>query len=466
MRTPTYRLTISSHHSAHIRSHSFPGDGLEAASILLCTKSSDRRLVVKKLILVPLDECSRDPHRITWPGTFLEEAIDQAMLENLSIILLHSHPGGMLAFSQEDDDSDLRTMPSLFEGADFPDASHGSAIITPDGAIRARIYQRHLTYQEVETVTCPGENITVWRLGEEGHLAARPLAFSTGMRNDLNFVTACVVGVSGTGSIVAEQLARLGIGRLILIDFDRMEIKNLNRVLNSTLQDALRGRLKTEMVAARIHSYRDDIEIHCVDTSIACRKAILAAGSADFLFCCVDSFEGRQVCDRIASAFVQPLFDVAVTIPTRQAENDRLAIADACGRIDYVYPGGSTLSDRGVYTPENLRMEYLRAAAPEDYADQVKAGYLKGTIDEAPSVISLNMRAASSCVMELIARCYPFRHEPNSHYARTLFSLAEGEEERFDEDSFPRAGHQNLARGLQEPLLGLPCFGTESEVQK
>lgn len=55
------------------------------------------------------------------------------------------------------------------------------------------------------------------------------------------------------------------------------------------------------------------------------------------------------MCDRVATAFLQPLFDVAVTIPTRETESG-VTIGDVCGRFDYVKPGGSTLADRGVYT--------------------------------------------------------------------------------------------------------------------
>ena len=52
------------------------------------------------------------------------------------------------------------------------------------------------------------------------------------------------VGVSGTGSVVAEQLARLGSGEIILVDFDRIEGRNLDRILNSTMADVADSRLK------------------------------------------------------------------------------------------------------------------------------------------------------------------------------------------------------------------------------
>ena len=104
--------------------------------------------------------------------------------------------------------------------------------------------------------------------------------------------------------------------------------------------------------------------------------------------------------------------------------------------------------------------EYLQQAAPDELSEQVAEGYIKGIADEAPSVISLNMRAASDCVMEFIARAYPFRQEPNKERARTMFSLAAGEEEFMSETDFSRAPNPHLGRGLIEPLLGMPRFST------
>ena len=55
-------------------------------------------------------------------------------------------------------------------------------------------------------------------------------AFGTGTTALLRNLSVAIVGCSGTGSIVAEQLARLGAGRLVLVDPDRVEEKNLNRI--------------------------------------------------------------------------------------------------------------------------------------------------------------------------------------------------------------------------------------------
>jgi len=88
----------------------------------------------------------------------------------------------------------------------------------------------------------------------------------------------------------------------------------------------------------------------------------------------------------------------------------------------------------------------------------VKFGYIEDVPEQAPAVISLNMRAASACVMEFIARAYPFRHESNTHYARTRFMLAEAVEEYCSESEFTTNASADLARGSSEPLLNLPIL--------
>ncbi len=151
---------------------------------------------------------------------------------------------------------------------------------------------------------------------------------------------------------------------------------------------------------------------------------------------------------------------MGVGIPTRKTSHG-LAIAEVTGRIDYVYPGGSNLSDRGVYTPESLQAEALSEEDPAAHAERVKAGYIEGLPNQAPAVIALNMRAASASVLEFIARAYPYRHESNGNYARTKFMLAETFEEFTREREFTRKPTRLLATGAAEPLLGLPILGQE-----
>ena len=242
-----------------------------------------------------------------------------------------------------------------------------------------------------------------------------------------------------------------------MVDFDRIEPRNLNRMLNAGLDDVAVGKLKVELLAAAIARHRGDGVAIPVAASISTREAVLAAGQADLLFCCVDTFEARQIADLMAAAFVLPLFDVGVVIPVRNA-GDTVAIADVYGRVDYVQPGSSTLQDRGVFSPENLRTEYLLQTAPEAHRQELEAGYIKDIVEEAPAVITLNMRAAAACVNEFIARAYPFRLEANRLYARTEFSLAGCDEEHTSEDAIAAARNLIFGRGDLEPLLDLPVL--------
>lgn len=443
-----------------LRAHLFPGDGLEAAAILLCSRTEPPRvrLLVRDFILIPYDACRvRLPNAITWPGSYIEEAIDRAETEDLTIVMIHSHPGGLFSFSETDDESDRRVMPSLLQSRED---YHCTAIMTPDGAVRARSYTSDLAPTPIALATVAADDLVFWwdHDASEGVACKPPMAFTSAMSTDLHRLTAMVIGASGTGSITAEQACRLGFGHVKLVDFDVMEVKNLNRILNSTLRDAQERRSKVEMLAQAVKEYRGEGAVEGLPLSIVTRDAVIAAGQCDVIFCCVDSLEARQIVDLIASAYLLPLFDVGVVIPTRSTDGV-LAVGDVCGRIDYVQPGRSSLGDRGVYSPESLRTEYLRRNAPEAYEQELEAGYIKGIVDEAPAVISLNMRAAAACVNEFIARAYPFRHEPNGRYARCLFSLAACEEEYIPESAFASSNKtSSLGRGSLEPLLGLPIL--------
>ncbi len=246
---------------------------------------------------------------------------------------------------------------------------------------------------------------------------------------------------------------------MILIDFDKIENRNLNRILNSTSADAAAELLKVISFSNAVSKYRGAGVAIPVPASIDTRDAVIAAAQGDVLFSCVDTLHARQIADLMAVGFVMPLFDMGVTIPARMDEPGTVSIIDAVGRIDYVQPGGSSLKTRGVYSPASVRAEYLAAADPAAHAVELAAGYFDGAIEEAPSVISLNMRAASAAMNEFILRAFPFRLDPNSGYARTKFSLAGGDEDRFAESEFPVGSHRLLGRGGLEPLLGMPGLG-------
>lgn len=448
---------------ARLQQHLLPPDGLEAAAILLCKRMRTEnrlKLLCKDAVLVPYGQCARVRDNLQWPGRSLLEAVDLAEPDGLSLVLIHSHPGGFYDFSLADSESDARVIPQVFanlEQAGQAEVVHGSAIMVPGGAIKAWVYDYKHQKAPISLVAVYGDDIRLF-WSDDNQPSRRPIAFSEEMRSELGRLTAAVIGYSGTGSIAAEQLGRIGFGGMVVVDYDQVESRNLNRIINSTAADASQGQLKVNIFRRAAAAFRPEMSLKCVPTSIATRDAVLAVAEADILFCCVDSEEGRFICDAISAAFMMPLFDVGVVIPVRRDNHDRLAILDIHGRVDYVQPGGSTLFDRKVYTSASLRAEELAIRDPAAYAEQVEVGYMPGSLEQSPSVITVNMHAASIVVQELIARLYPYRLDGNSSCARTMFSLAEKEYEYFSDADFTPQASPRLGTGLNEPLLGLPSL--------
>ena len=441
-------------------------DGKEAAAVLLCRECHGSELYLARTI-IPAKVLHNTESHVTWSGESLNEAQNLAEEEMLSVILCHSHPSGALEFSVVDDESDLETMESLFSGwlGDCAPQHHGSLIMTPDGAMKARLYDRMGISKPMERIAVSGNSISLFdcESGAGPRRRGHPQAFGSGMTELLRRLSVTVVGVSGTGSVVAEQLVRLGTGHVRLVDFDRVEKKNLNRIVNSTAQDADRGIYKTEMMATAGRGFGSGSEIDSRCTTIIDRQTLLETARSDLVFCCVDSLDAREVCDSLSAAFLVPLIDVGVTILTRLDGNGGREISDVLGRVDYVRPGGPSLLDRGVYSPESLRREYLRRSAPKSYAAEVAEGYIQGVADEAPPVIAVNMKAASTAVLEMIARLCPYRLEDNRAFARTILRMAEGEEEHMAETEFKRTDQPLLAHGDMEPLLNMPILAGRSE---
>ncbi len=88
----------------------------------------------------------------------------------------------------------------------------------------------------------------LWRVGDRWHLthaydSALPelpeifdrnvRAFGSGVQQTLGDLKVAIVGCGGTGSAVAEQLVRLGVRHLVLIDPDRLSASNVTRVYGS-----------------------------------------------------------------------------------------------------------------------------------------------------------------------------------------------------------------------------------------
>ncbi len=104
--------------------------------------------------------------------------------------------------------------------------------------------------------------------------------------------TVCVIGTGGVGSFAVEALARMGVGRFILVDGDRIEASNLNRqliALHSTI-----GRYKVHVFEERLKDINPAVRVtaYPVRYDASTRETILTE-PIDFLFDAMDSLRWK-----------------------------------------------------------------------------------------------------------------------------------------------------------------------------
>ncbi len=73
----------------------------------------------------------------------------------------------------------------------------------------------------------------------------------------------CVIGIGGVGSWAVEALARSGVGKLTLIDMDDICVTNVNRQIHALSGEI--GKLKTEVMKARVANINPECEIQIID---------------------------------------------------------------------------------------------------------------------------------------------------------------------------------------------------------
>ena len=244
-------LTLNAEQHATLQAHLFPRDGCEAAAIILCGRRAGERrhrLVAREVHPIAYEQCSaRTPECVRGPTDAIAPLLDLAEARGLTVAKVHSHPTGYERFSATDDEGDRRLMPAIRDWFDI-DLYHASAVMLPDGRMFGRCVTGQGGFQPLAHVNVAGDDLIFWyagkRAGETPDFAAsHAQAFGEGTFERLRRLSVAVIGCSGTGSPVIEQLARLGVGELVMVDPDKLEARNINRILNATMEDVRAGRL-------------------------------------------------------------------------------------------------------------------------------------------------------------------------------------------------------------------------------
>jgi hypothetical protein len=455
-----YTLRLTQGQCAALQSHLFPGDGLEAVALLLCGRrkgESAHAFTVRRLIPVPYEVCRRAPDRVSWSTDSLDPIIAESYGDAQAIVKVHSHPGGYRAFSTPDNDSDLTLFQSVTSllSDDLP---HGSVIMLPGGEMFGRMVNSNGIGAELASIMIVGDDLTLHLSGvprrNDSFSLRHVQAFGSGTSALLRFLSIAVVGCSGTGSVVVEQLARLGVGRLVLVDPDCVEEKNLNRILGSGKEDAYLRRRKVHVIASAIARMGLGQEVLPLAVNLASREAVHAVAECDIVFGCMDGVEGRHLLNRLATFYTIPYFDVGVALEA----DGHGGITNIAGSVHYLQPGRSSLLSRGLYTLEEVDAEAMRRTNPELYARQRAEGYLRGIREDRPAVISVNMFFASLAVNDFLARLHPYRNQPNGDYAGVNGTLAELQFYPESEGNSCPLLTKHIGRGDVEPLLERPAL--------
>jgi len=111
-----------------------------------------------------------------------------------------------------------------------------------------------------------------------------------GIRDILSRKTVAVAGCGGIGSNAAVALTRAGIGKLILADFDRVELSNLNRQ-HFFLPDV--GMPKTEALAAHLKAIHPAVELSLHTLRVSAENVGVLFGEADVVIEAFDRAESK-----------------------------------------------------------------------------------------------------------------------------------------------------------------------------
>lgn len=120
---------------------------------------------------------------------------------------------------------------------------------------------------------------------------------------------ALIIGLGGLGSPASLYLAAAGVGHLTLVDFDTVEISNLQRQIIHRSSDL--GRPKIESARDNLLALNPDL---CIDTlpGPLDEHALLAAvQAADIILDCTDNFAARHAINRASVATGTPLVSAA-----------------------------------------------------------------------------------------------------------------------------------------------------------
>lgn len=207
---------------------------------------------------------------------------------------------------------------------------------------------------------------------------------------------AVICGVGGIGSHVAQQLAYLGIGKLLLIDPDKSEESNMNRLIGGSKLDI--GKAKVQIMEEMVERINSSISVSTIQKSIESFSSDSPFNDFDILIGCVDNDLARLKLIELSSKQMLPYFDLATEIFPK----------------DGVLGGHIFLSNGNgcMLCANELNQEEIRKASAshseKQFEKSVYGVSISSLSNSGPAVVSLNGLIASFAITEILMHLTEF----------------------------------------------------------
>jgi hypothetical protein len=319
-----YTITFNEESYIKLAEHLFQDRLVERAAYALCriSKTDDEtRLLVREIILVTQEDIEEQTERgIKIKSRSFVRAMKKADQTKHVFMLIHSHPLGFDTHSKQDDQEEAKLFRTAYIRIKTPGV-HGSLIMSSPERPFARIWLQDGTNEKVDLIRVIGNRFRFYK--DFNEVDSVPVffdrqirAFGDDIQKILRTLHIGVVGVGGTGSAVAEQLIRMGIGEITFIDGQQFEISNVNRVYGSSVKD---DKMKKIRIAKKNSSRIGlDTRINIEYKPISYLSSALRLRNCDVIFGCTDDNWGRSILNRLAVYYHIPVFDMGVKIDSSE----------------------------------------------------------------------------------------------------------------------------------------------------
>lgn len=388
----------------------FPDRTSEQGAFLLCgvaNSDAETRLLVREVI--PLD--SNDIHSSSERHMAIDyravrRALRHAHEEQLGFVFVHSHPVGIPHHSSQDDRTEAELFSVAYNRVRGTQV-HGSIVMSDVYSPVGRVWLEDGSTVPLSVIRTIGTDFRFYRdpsdpAGSVPTFFDRQVrAFGSDIQRLLRTLTVGIVGLGGTGSAVAQQLARLGVGHLVLVDGQTFDATNVNRVYGSRLADE--SMPKVDLTKRAIEEIGVGAKVTTIQQAVTYESALLTLRDCDIVFGCTDDDWGRAILSRLATYYFIPFFDMGVKVfaPDQVIEAVR-------GRVTTVVPPQPCLYCLGRINAQAVTAQMLWETNPSEAAVQHAQGYIDGLADPAPAVIPFTTAIAASAVTEFLHRLTGF----------------------------------------------------------